>query len=462
MTERPVAAPAVRPPSLSAASTAALRREVFRLAWPAILEMCLHMAVWMFDVAMIGRLGAVPLSATAVGGQVYWGLMFLLGGIGVAVTAIVSRRVGEDDTEGASAAAGQGVALAVAAGLAMGLAIWAAAPGLFRLTRLGPEVSALGMDYLRVICRGAPFLVTSMVLSGILRGHGDTRTPMLLAALVNGLNILGDYVLIFGNFGLPALGVRGAALASFGAHVVGLCLFVGLLFGGRLRARVRPGDVFRFDGAMVRSILRLAVPASMENFLTDMARTVGVFAVATLGPVSMAAYEVTATTEAISFMPGFGFAVATTVLVGQSLGAGDPGKARAVVTQAGWIAVVFMGSLGVVFFLFPRPLVSIFTNDPAIIEVASRCLRVTAFAQPFIALHGVLSGALRGAGDTRSPMVVAGVTSWGCRVLLTYVVVLALGLPLEWVWGVMALDFGLKMFWLLAVYRQGRWQGIRV
>jgi len=420
--------------------------------------MVLHMGVWMFDVAMVGRLGAVSLSATAVSGQVYWSLVFLMGGIGVGLTAVVSRLIGAGERREAGRVGAQGALLALAAGLALGVIVWAAAPGVFLVARLGQEASSLGVTYMRTICLGAPFLVTGMALSGVLRAYGDTRTPMLIVALTNALNVVGDWALIFGNLGFPALGVRGAALASLSAQAVGAVVFMALLFSGRLKARISLADVTRPDRFVVARILRVAVPASLENMFTDLARTVGIFAVTSLGSVAMASHEVTAAAESLSFMPGFGLAVAATVLVGQSLGAGDPARAEAGVRESARMSVMFMGSLGVLFLLIPRQLVSVFTNDPAIIDLASKCLRVTAFAQPFMALQGVYSGALRGAGDTRSPMLIAAVTSWGCRVALSYLAVFVLHLPLPWLWGIMVLDWGVKLAWVTVVYRRGRWR----
>ncbi|MEW6032255.1 MAG: MATE family efflux transporter [Bacillota bacterium] len=439
-----------------------IRREIFRLAWPAILEMCLHMGVWMFDVAMVGRLGANALSATAVAGQIYWALIFLVAGIGVALTAVVSRLYGAGETREAERVGAQGLFLALVAGSLIGLVVWLGADALFGITGLGPEARANGVTYARIVCRGAPFVICGMALSGVLRGFGDTRTPMLVTAFVNLLNIVGDYLLIFGHLGFPALGVRGAALASVTAQATGAALLVFLLASGRLRARLDLAEVLRPRWETARRILRLAVPASLESLFTDLARTFGVLAVTSLGAVSMAAYEVTATTEALSFMPGYGFAIAATVLVGQSLGSGDPARARLAVGASARMALVFMGSLGVLFFLFPRPLVSIFTNDPAIIEVAARCLRVAAIGQPFMALQTVYVGALRGAGDTRTPMIIAGVTSWGCRLTLTYLVIFFFRLPVEWVWGVMNLDWALKLVWVRRAYRRGRWQSLAV
>ncbi len=433
-----------------------------RLAWPAILEMVLNMGVWMADVAMVGRLGANSLSVTGVSGQVYWSLLFLVGGVGVAVTAMVSRRVGAGELSEAARVGSQGIIVAFLFGLALFALIWTAAPGIFALTGLGPEVAPQGVAYLRTVCLAAPFVVTAMAFSGVLRGFGDTRTPMYITAFVNVLNITLGYSLIYGRLGLPALGVRGSALAAATAQTLGAILFFTVIVSRKVRAHVDLTAVLHPDWVEIGRIVRLAVPASLESFFVDMARTVGVFAITSLGALSMAAHEVTAATESLSFMPGIGFATATAIIVGQSLGGGDPAKARAGVRQGVWLGLTFMGGLGVLFFLIPGVMVRVFTDDPAIIALASKCLRVTAFAQPLMCLEAILAGALRGAGDTRSPMIVGGVTSWFGRVTLTYLAVFVFHLPLPWVWGVMVVDWGLKVLWMAAVYRRGRWLEVRV
>jgi len=439
-----------------------IRGELLRLAWPAMLEMVLHMSVWMADVIMVGRLGAIALSVTGFSGQVYWPIIFFVGGVGVAVTAVVSRRVGAGQGQEAAEVGSQGVLLALGAGVVVGLAIWLAAPGIFALTRLGPEVVSLGTAYLRIICFGAPFIVSALALSGILRGFGDTRTPMLIAAFINILNIILGYSLIYGRLGLPALGVLGSATAALVAQVSGTLLFLGLIVGGRVGPRIHLRAVLRPDWTEIGRIARLAVPAGLETLFVDLARIAGLLAVASLGSVSVAAHEVAAATESLSFMPGFGLAVATSIITGQSLGRGDPARAKAGVRQGALLGLGLMGGMGLLFFLFPEPLVRIFTNDPAIIPVATKCLRVVAIAQPIMAVQGAFAGALRGAGDTRTPMLIGLVTSWGWRVTLTCVVVFALHRSLPWVWGVMVVDAALKLLWTAAAYRRGRWLGVRI
>ncbi len=449
-------------PARTPASISALRGQIARLAWPAMLEMVLNMSVWMFDVAMVGRLGAGSLSVTGVAGQVYWSLMYLVGGFGVAATAMVARRVGAGEMEEAARVGSQGVLLALVSGAAVSLLLWLGAPVIFGLTGLDPEIAAVGVVYLRIICFAAPFLVVGWAFAGILRGFGDTRTPMFIMGFVNVLNISLGYSLIFGKFGLPALGVRGSAAAALIAQISGSLLLLLLIASGKLGRQIELRRAFKPNWADVGRVLRLAAPASVENFLVDLARTVGVFAISSLGALSVAAHEVTAATESLSFMPGSGIATATSVLVGQSLGASDPGRAGAVVRESARLGLIFMGSVGVLFLLVPGILVRVFTTDPAIIALACRCLRVTAFAQPLMALQGVLAGALRGAGDTRSPMIIGGLTSWCCRVTLTYLAVFVFGRDLPWVWGVMVLDWGFKVIWLALAYRRGHWQTVRV
>jgi putative MATE family efflux protein len=438
-------------------SVRSIRREVLRLAWPAMLEMVLHMSVWVVDVIMVGRLGANALAVTGFCGQVYWPVVFFVGGVGVAVTAIVSRRVGAGLGQKAAEAGTQGLLVALGAGVLVSLGLWLAAPAILALTRLGPEVTTLGVAYLRIICFGAPFLVSALALAGVLRGYGDTRTPMLIVALMNVMNIFLCYSLIYGKFGLPALGVLGSAVAALSAQVAGTLAFLALIAGGKVGVRIDLGVILRPDWAEIGGIVRLAVPAGMESFFVDLARIAGLVVITSLGPVSVAAHEVAAVTESLSFMPGFGLAVATSIVVGQSLGRNDPARAKAGVREGALLGLALMSVMGIIFFVIPGPLVRIFTNDPAIIAVATKCLRVVAVAQPVMAIQGALAGALRGAGDTRTPMLIGLVTSWGCRFTLTLLVVFGLHRPLPWVWGVMVVDGILKLILTAMVYRRGRW-----
>ncbi|MCL6580847.1 MAG: MATE family efflux transporter, partial [Firmicutes bacterium] len=301
-----------------ARSAAAVRREIIRLAWPAVVEMLLHMGIWMADVVMVGRLGASALGAVGVAGQIYWTLVPLCGSVGVALTAMVARRVGAGRSDEAAEVAGQGLTLAVAGGLLLAAGLWAGAPALFGLTELDAGTAALGVVYLRTVCLNAPLVVGGMALAGVVRAFGDTRTPMLVTVFANVLNVLAGYSLIFGKLGLPALGVRGSALAAVVAQSLGPLLLAGLVASGRVRARVAWRRFGRPERRTAGRILRLALPAGLESMFVEGARMVGVLAISSLGALAVAGHEVTAVTESLSFMPGYGFAVAASILVGQS------------------------------------------------------------------------------------------------------------------------------------------------
>ncbi len=447
---------------VSLAEHRTLRREIISLAWPAILEFSLHTVVWLTDVAFVGRLGPEALSATGLGGQVYSLVLFLFEAAAVAATAMVSRRVGAGDHQGAGRIAAQAGGVGLLLGCLTALVIWSAAPTVYSLTRLGPQVAALGVTYQRIIAFGAPAFLFRSALAGSIRGFGDTRSSMAVSVVAGLFNILGDWVLVFGKLGFPELGVAGAALASAMSHLLGAALLVVIVMMHLSPARIDLRGIFRFDRAAMRTMLRLALPAAGEHLFTDVARTVGVFAVAHLGAMAMAAHEVTAAAEALSFMPGFGFAMATSVIVGQNLGRGRPDLSRAAVGEGLRIAVLFGATMACVFLAFPGSLVGVFTTDTGVAGVAARLLRIAAIAQPFIAMQGIFGGALRGAGDTRSPLVASGVTSWAVRVALTYLTVVFLGLPVDWVWWAMTVDWAAKSLWMWILYRQGRWQRVSV
>lgn len=439
-----------------------LRAEIMRLAWPAILEYSLHTMVWLVDVAFVGRLGAEALSATGLGGQVYFFVLFVFGSVGVAATAMISRRVGAGRADEASRIAAQLTTVAFALGIVVTGLMWLLAPGIFGATGLGPGVSAMGVSYLRIISLGAPLFLLRSVLAGAMHGFGDTRTPMILAGASGVFNVVADFVLIQGHLGFPRMGVAGAATASATAHVLGAALTILVVARGWTRARVHLRGWLDFERPTMATLARLALPAAGEHLLTDLARTLGVFIVAQLGAVAMGAHEVTAAAESLSFMPAWGFAIATSIVVGQNLGRGSPERAVLAVREAVRMSLAFGLSMAALFILLPQPLVSLFTTDTGVVAIGTRLLRIAGFAQPFLAVGGVFGGALRGAGDTRSPMLAGGVSSWAVRLAATYVTIMVLGLPVDWVWWAMTADWAVRLAWLWLAYRRGGWQDIRV
>ncbi len=307
-----------------AEATPVLRRRVFELAWPAVLEMLLHMSTWVVDTALVGRLGSLPLAAVALGGQVFYMFAFVFGSAGVGATALVARYAGAREDQRARAASSQAILLALVLGVAGFFGVRAALPFVLRLSGVTNDVFAVCLLYGRVISYGVPLMVFNLTASGVLRGRGNTRTPLYVTAITNAVSVIAESVLIFGWGPFPRLEVYGAALAPVVGMLIGFFLSIWVLFRGKEQSSISLAGVFHLDRDNLSKLIRLSLPAGLESLLMDGARTVNMALIGVLGSSALAAYQVIATSESLSFMPGYGFAIAASIVTGQALGARDP------------------------------------------------------------------------------------------------------------------------------------------
>ena len=431
------------------------------MAIPAMGEMSLYMFIWIVDTAMVGRLGAAALSAVGLGGHVYFTLSFVFGAVGVGVTALVSRYKGTGDLATAGHIARQGLLVATGLGVVLGGMVFAAAPTLFRdLARLGPDTTHLGVQYLRILCMGAPLLLAGFAANAAIRATGNTRVPLFAAMVGNVVNGIGDYLLIFGVLGFPRLGVAGAAIAAVLGHIAIGAVSLGYLFSRRSGLAV--SSEWAIDPAVLGRLARLSIPAAGEALLLDGGRVVVQFAVASLGTVAFAAHQVTVAAESLSFMPGQGFAIAAAILAGQGLGAGRPDEVRGWTAEATRLAGTIMGGIGMVFLVAAPAILRAFTPDPAVVALGAVCLRIAAPGQLAIAYAETHSGALRGAGDTRAVMAVAAAGIWALRVPMSYAAVFYLGLDLRAIWVIMVGEWVVRAALIRIVFGRGRWATMSV
>jgi len=444
-----------------AISEVALRREVLRLALPATGEQLLSMTVSIVDTMLVGHLGASALAAVSLATQWTFMAVTLFAAVSTGATALVARSVGADDW----ATANRTVRQSMLVGLAIGLTTTALALPLARpaVALMGAEPEALeqGVVYLRVA--GSIFGLSALMFVGnaCLRGAGDTRTTMMVMVVVNVLNITVAWTAINGPFGLPKLGVAGSALGAAVGRAAGGLLVITILLRGRsgLKLDLRG---WRLDLTLIRRVLRVGLPAGVEQMAMRFGMMAFVRVIAGLGTVAVAAHTVALRAESFSFMPGFGFAVAGTTLVGQGLGARDPKRAE----RSGYItfqlALTLMTVMGLIFIFFPRPLISLFTDDPDVIRMAVAPLRIVGFVQPLLAGSMVFAGNLRGAGDTRFPMYITGGTIWTIRVPAALLLGLHLGMGLTGAWLGMATDLASRGAIFFLRFRSGHWKQIKV
>lgn len=389
-----------------------LRRRVFGLAAPVIGENLLQTLLGVVDTILVAGVGAVALAGVGASLQIIYITIAALSAVTVGASVLVAQAIGAEHQRMANQYARQAIVWSVVISIPLAVVGVALAPRLMALFGLEPAVAAVGTAYLRVTMATIISLTVMLLASGVLRGAGDSRTPMLVTALANVINVVLSYLLIYGVAGFPALGAVGSAWATFASRLVGAALLIWILWHGR--SGVWISGVGRWWPHIDTGwrIFRIGIPAALEEVLIITAFATLTPIVAGLGTLSLAAHRVVINILSLSFLPGIGFGLAATALVGQSVGARQPDEARAVTVIALRWAVIWMGSLGLAFLLFPTPLMRLFTSDPQMIAIGVAAIRVTALTQVFWAASFVYAGAMRGTGDTRTPLLITGLFVW--------------------------------------------------
>jgi putative MATE family efflux protein len=434
---------------------AQIRRSVLTLAIPVTVSSLLQRTEGIVAVFLVGGLGASHIAAVGLGQLLAFIATTLVSGLSVGTNVIIAQLWGARRHQDAGEAARHFLWLSVAMSLSLaGLGI---AINHIAMQQLGaePAVIELALPYSTLIFWVIPFTVLLQVLSSVLQGTGDTRTPMYAMIVVNLLHILLAYPLIYGQWGFPAMGIKGAAVAVGLAEAIGVTYLLW-----QCRPILKPSRTLRLD--LIRSIWDVGASVSGERIVQQAGILIYTKLVLLYGTVSYAAHQVGLSIEALSFLPGYGFAIAASTMVGQSIGAGKYTRAKLENWEANRLASLIMACMGIVFFFFPYLLLRAFTTDEAVIELGTVFLKIVALLQIPLALTMVLAGSLRGAGDTRFIMGATVVGMWGVRVPMALIVTLWLHLSVYYVWMAMIADWTVRMGLLLWRYRSERWRAIQV
>ena len=439
----------------------ALRKEVLKIALPATGEQLLSMMVILVDTMLVGHLGASALAAVSLATQWTFMAVTLFAAISTGSTALVARSVGAKDWDTANRTVRQSLLVGLGIGLAATvLGLLFAHPAMV-LIGAEPDVLVEGVRYIRVASSVFALSAVMFVGNACLRGAGDTRTTMKVMAVVNVLNVVVAWTAINGPFGLPKLGVAGSALGAFVGRSVGGLLVVGILLKGRSGLKLELRHL-RPDFGIIRRVLRVGLPSGGEQLMMSLGMLAFLRVIASLGTVAVAAHVVALRIQSLSFMPGFGFSMAGTTLVGQGLGARDPRRAERSGYLTYQMAASLMAVMGLVFILFPQQLTRLFTDDLMVVQMAVTPLRMVGFTQPFLAATMVFAGNLRGAGDTRFPMYVTAAGVWIIRVSVASLLTLALGMGLSGAWLSMSMDQVVRGTIFFLRFRGGRWKKMEV
>ncbi len=420
--------------------------------------------VGMVDIMMVGRLGPSSIAAVAVANRLIFILIGALQALAVGATALVAQYTGAGNKKQANQVVWQSLMGAFLLALILSTIGVIFAPRLVRgmlslMETLDESVLQQATMYLRIVLISMIFGLPQILINALLQGFGDMKTPLYIMTISNVLNVVGNYVLIFGAGPFPELGVTGAAIATGFARVVGCLIGLFFLIRGNSYTKLDTKQIsFRLDIGVLKKILEIGVPASLEQFIRQSVMIIYSFLVASLGTLSLAANEILMNAQAISFMPGFGLGVAATTLVGQSLGANNKELAQRYGLETMKLGVLLMGSVAVVLLIWPHLLISLYTNDPQVLREATSSMRIVAVLQPLIAVFIILSGALRGAGDTKWVLYVTLIGNWGVRLILGVIVAFYFHFGLIGFWVVNAIDIAVRALLIFCRYRSGLWK----
>jgi multidrug resistance protein, MATE family len=417
-----------------------MRRELMpmlKLAGPVVMAEIGWMSMGIVDTIMVGPLGPAAIGASGMSNSLFFAIAVFGMGVMLGVDALVARSYGAGRMDDCIRWLQHGLVVALVVAPTISLVFY----GLLTTIdswRLHPDVRVLAEPYLRILGLGALPLLLYATFRRYLQGIHAVRPVMFALISANVVNAFGNWVLIWGHLGAPALGVRGSAWATVGARVyMASFLYFAIVREHKKRGEAHPHVPFVFDLARVRQLVALGVPAASQLVLE-----VGAFAAVSalagrLDPVSLGSHQIALNLAALSFMIPLGLSSAGAVRVGHAVGSGDARRAR----HAGWTALsigaVIMATVGVVFLVAPTPLLRVFTNDGRVLSIGASLLAIAAVFQLFDGTQAVATGVLRGIGDTRTPMIMNVLGHWVLGLPVGYALCFWFG------WGVAGLWVGL-------------------
>ncbi len=433
-------------------------RRVLRLTSPVLLTQLSHTSMGLVDTVMVGRLGVLELGAVGLGSILTWWLLSFFFGLLTGVNTFVAQAFGAGEHRQVGVLFWQAIYLALLCALLIGV-MWPFAPMVFSWTHTSPEMQRLATEYSQIRLLGGVGLALLLSSDNFYRGLGRTDVPMWCAlgqVVVNcGLN----YLLIFGKAGLPALGVAGAAWGTVIAQLVAASALLLCVLGRReWRSRFFLATTFKPAPAQLSEMLRVSLPIGVQVFMEMGGISVFTAVVARLGEAQMAATNAVIQAWSLAFMAAFALSVGATTLVGQCLGAGELASVRRAVSVVMRLGLLLTGLIGLVYLAVPELLISLFVS-------AADVDRLTPYARPLFTVvvvclffdlrFNVLSGALRGAGDTRYSMMVNVASAWLLFVPLT--VVLAARFGVVGAWWALAAHVAMMAALLEVRYRGASW-----
>ncbi len=445
-----------------------IRKDALKLAWPVLTELLLGSLFGMIDMMMLGwiadrALSAASIAAVGITNQPLFLGLSLAQALNVGGTAMISRYAGSKKENKIENVLRHVILLNLII-----LAIPVTIIGILYTDQImlfmgaQPDALAAGRIYFKVIMMGFLFQSFNMSITAALRGVGETKASMKINIIANFFNVIGNAVLIYGLFIFPELGVTGAGVSTAISHVFATVMLLSYLLSKNSVIKVNLKNKFKVNKRIIKNLIRIGLPASLESLFLRSALIIFVRIVAGLGTVAYASHQIALNILSLSFKPGQAFGIAASSLVGMSLGGKKLKQAEEYAKETRKLGSIFSSVIAVILFLFGRSIASLYTSDPIIIQNTAMILKIIAFVQPFQSSQLILAGALRGAGDTLWPLISTVIGVLGVRVVIAHILVNQFQLGLAGAWIAVFIDQFVRWIFIKLRFRTGKWKYIRI
>jgi putative MATE family efflux protein len=438
-----------------------LSRGIALLAIPTMLEMGMESTFGIVDAFWVAGLGANAIAAVGLSESLIVVVFSVAFGLAMAATAMIARRIGEKDPEGASIAAVQAIGGGIAVAVVSGIAGAVFAPQLLALMHASPDVIREGSGYTRVLLGGDVSIILIFLINGIFRGSGDATRAMRTLWLANLVNFVLDPCFIYGFGPFPKLGVMGAAVATTTGRSIGVLYQLSVLFRGKSRVALARRHI-RLDKPVLRRLLRLSWTCMFQYFVA-IASWVSLARInAGFGSAAVAGYTLAIRIIMFALMPSWGICSAAATLVGQNLGARRPDRSERAVWLGGVYNMALLTVVGIVFFSAAGAMVRCFTSDARVVEIGVECLKLVSLGYPFYAWGMIMEQAFNGAGDTWTPTRINLFCYWMLQIPLAWTLSQHTGLGPRGVYLAICTAESVLALVSVLLFRRGRWKGVKI
>lgn len=445
-----------------------IRDEIVKIAGPVFLELLMGTLFGMVDMMMLGRSGddattAASIAAVGVTNQLIFLGLSLVQSLNVGGTTMVARYIGAKREDRIESVVKHVIILTqlllVLPIVYIGVGMTGSAMKFFGAQQ---DTIQIGSGYFRVVSLGFIFQSFNFAIFAALRGAGDTKTPMKINIFANLLNVFGNAVLIYGLLGFPRLGILGAGISTSLSYVVASILLIRVILNEKNIVHIKIKNKFKFDKDIIYNLVKIGLPASLEQIAMRIGILTFTRIVASLGTAAYATHQICINILNLSFTPGQAFGISASTLAGRSLGAEEPNKAEQYIKSCGKIGAVIAALMGLVFFFFGNFLASLYTSNKEVVFEAARVLKLVAFIQPFQCSQLIIAGGLRGAGDTVWTLVSTFIGILVIRLILAYTFVVKMGMGLSGAWLAVLIDQSIRWVLILIRFRTGKWKYITI